>query len=402
MNPTHPFKKGIAWGLYDFANSGYFLVYVILTFPLFLSSTLMANDRWFETKWGVAQGTAILLAIFFGLIFGKAFDRVGIEKVVGKSLIAAGLASLALPFLIAFHVSGNILLIAFAFVHALYLFSLTIYDSSLKHVATGVESVEVSGWAWGWGYVGGITCMGFMALGNIFWDEYSPYSFFVASGFFLVFSYLAARSLQNKLKLFKKEDNSAPVVTIENTSGKLIQSKSRIHLLLLFILIVDGIAIFMGFFSLYATKVVHALDSDVTKMLAVLQILAFPLTGLLSGIARKSFRSLLFFCSAAWGLAGLLIVFVPSISVLWVCVCIMAGAVGTTQALLRALYADTLSKNHAISGFSVFAIVEKGAAFIGPVVAGILIPFVGYSKVLLTAGVMVALGCILIAKVVKK
>src|SRR3989338_10207260 len=118
-------KKGISWGLYDFANSGYFLVFVVLTFPLFLSQHIFPGDRWFEAKWGVTQGAAILLAVVIGLSLGRRLDKVGIQKVVPWCIRFAGVMSLLIPLLIAFKASGNILLFIFAIVHATYLFSLT-------------------------------------------------------------------------------------------------------------------------------------------------------------------------------------------------------------------------------------------------------------------------------------
>ena len=395
-------KKGISWGLYDFANSGYFLVFVVLTFPLFLSQHIFPGDRWFEAKWGVTQGAAILLAVVIGLSLGRRLDKVGIQKVVPWCIRFAGVMSLLIPLLIAFKASGNILLFIFAIVHATYLFSLTVYDASLKGVATGLESVEVSGWAWGWGYMGGIACMIIMLIVGKLSGENPTYIFFTASLFYLVSSLLSARGLKHRItNTIQKISQESEVK--QKSTDTLMLSTNRWRLLLTFVLVVDGIAVFMGFFSIYANKIVGATDSSITAMLGVLQLLAFPLTGLLVslGSSRYGLRKLLLFCGLSWSIASALVVLFPTVSILWVCVFIIAGAVGTTQALLRSLYADTVPETGSIHGFSTYAIVEKGAAFIGPLVGGSLISVVGYKPVLLVAGLMILLGCISVGRLVK-
>lgn len=390
-------KKGISWGLYDFANSGYFLVFIALTFPLFLSQHVFPGDRWFEAKWGITQGAAILIAVLIGLIFGRRLDKVGIQKVVPWCLRLAGVMSLLIPLLIIYKISGNILLFVFAIVHATYLFSLTVYDASLKQVATGLESLEVSGWAWGWGYIGGIACMLILLIVGKIFGEAPAYTFLAASLFYLAFSFLSARGLKRRLTSTMKQFSGIHEIKNVNT-GSLMQTTSRWRLLFTFVLIVDGIAIFMGFFAVYANKIVGASNSNITSMLGVLQLLAFPLTGLLISLGRFKIRSLLLFCGLAWSAAATLIVFFPAVSVLWICVFIIAGAVGTTQALLRSLYADTIPTSSSIHGFSTYAIVEKGAAFLGPLVGGSLISTVGYRPVLFVAGLMILIGCISVGK----
>jgi UMF1 family MFS transporter len=239
-----------------------------------------------------------------------------------------------------------------------------------------------------------------LVVGKLFGDI-PMYTFLTASLFYLAFSLLAARGIKQRMASLGQKISEEPEKKETHTTGTLMLPTNRWRLLLTFILVVDGIAIFMGFFSIYASKVVGASDSSITAMLAVLQLLAFPLTGLLVSMGRHGLRKLLLFCGLAWALAATCVVFFPFVSTLWIGVLIMAGAVGTTQALLRSLYADTVPDTGSIHGFSTYAIVEKGAAFIGPLVGGSLISFVGYKPVLLVAGFMILVGCLSIGKLIK-
>lgn len=385
-------RRGLDWGLYDFANSGYFLVYVIFLYPLYLLKGPMAGDPWFEAKWGLAQGLSVLFAVVLGLLLGRRFDEMGLKKVAPLLLLLPAVASFLLPLLVLVNASAYLLLASWILVQSLYLISLTVYDSSLTQVARKGESVAISGWAWGWGYMGGLTCMGLMQVGLIWWGRYSSQDFLVGSIFFAVFSAIAAWRMPALLL------ESGPLQALPPREDRI--DLERWKLLAVFVLIVDGIAIFMAFFGTFAHKVAAVSDDNITYMLALLQLLAFPLTGVVSGFAKYGIARLLKFCGAAWLLAVAISVVVPGATSMWIAVVIVATTVGTTQALLRAIYADSLDPEQAVRGFSIYAVVEKGAAFLGPTLAGLLIVGVGHRIVLAFAGVMTFIGCLVLARLI--
>jgi len=392
MKKTKIFKRGLDWGLYDFANSGYYMVYVVLIFPLYLTTVVMKGDKWLETKWGIAQGVSVVLAVLLGIIFGRILDRRNINKVVKYIAPAPALLSFLFPILIFFRASGIYLLVCYLIVQSVYLLSLTVYDSTLAHVAEGEESLNVSGWAWGWGYMGGLFCIILMQIGLKFWERFSVFDFMVGSSFFLIFAVLAAKRFPRLLKKNALKENSDLAQNKTPDAHFKIKLK-RWQLLLIFILIVDGIAIFFAFFSMYCSKVALLPETEITRMIAVLQLLAFPLTGLITSMIAKRLPVLLWFCGITWVSAGLLVILMPTRLILWTSVIIVSSTVGTTQSALRAIYSNTVTESNAIQGFSLYAIVEKGAAFIGPTIAGFLIFAVGHSFVIGMAGFMVFLGC---------
>ena len=385
--------RGLDWGLYDFANSGYYLVYVVFLYPVYLIKGPLSGDVWFEAKWGFAQGLAVVLAVLAGLLLGRKFDVLGLRRVAPWLLMLPAFASLLLPLFIYLESSVYTLFFGWILVQSLYLLALTVYDSSLTQVARGREAMGISGWAWGWGYIGGLTCMGVMQVGLIWWNRYSAADFLAGCLFFILFSALAAWRLPNLLK----QQETAKFVPSAEQKPRI----ERWKLLLVFLLIVDGIAIFMSFFSSFATKIALVSDDDLGKMLAVLQLLAFPFTGIISGLTRYSVTSLLRFCGVAWLLAVSIAMASPGPTTMWISVVIVASAVGTTQALLRAIYADSVDPAQAVSGFGVYAVVEKGAAFLGPALAGLLIVGFGHRAVIGFAGLMTFVGCLVLANLIK-
>lgn len=384
-------RKGLGWGLYDIGNSGYYLVYPLYLFPVYLSERVFPGNPHFELYWGVAQGAAVLLAVVAGIWLGGRLDARGLRRVAPPIIAVTPVTAFLLPGLVALGCGGIVLLSGYVVVHSLYLLSLTVYDASLTGVATrGEERATVSGWAWGWGYLGGLVCLAVMEVGLRFYPRYSGWDFGVGTTFYLVVSLFAARWLRRGIKV----DAIAGTATLD--SSKTHEQVAPWRLLLMMMLIVDGITVFMSFTGLYGTRVLQLPERQMTSMLALLQVLAFPLTGVIASLGAKNVPRALLMCGLGWLGTVTLLVSVGGLSGMLATIVLVSTVVGTTQALLRALYADVVPTHRAIEGFGRYAVVEKGAAFVGPVIAGILIPYVGYKPVLLVAGLMILLGSVFI------
>src|SRR5712691_4345900 len=120
MSWTRILRQGLSYGAYDFANSGYYLVYTVLVFPLYLANVAMKGDPWFEAKWGIAQGASVFVAILLGLFLGVHLDRRGIRAVAPLAMLIPAIASLFYPVLVALHASGDLLLLAYAVINSSY------------------------------------------------------------------------------------------------------------------------------------------------------------------------------------------------------------------------------------------------------------------------------------------
>ena len=388
-------KTAFGWGLCDIGTSGYFLVFPLYLFPVFLAEHVFAGNAKFELYWGIAQGLAVLLAVAAGLMLGSILDLRGMRRVAPGIVALAPVVSFLLPLCIALDVAPVVLLSVYIVVHAVHLLSLTVYDASLTHVArTGEDRAVVSGWAWGWGYIGGLVCIGLMEIGLFFYPRYSAYDFAVGALYYLIASLFAAKWLRGTLA---KEDTDDKLAKYTYNQ---VNSKSRTPwgLLLSMLLVVDGIAVFMSYTGLYGTRVLRLEERQMTAMLALLQLLAFPLTGAVATLGRRDVPRALVLCGIGWLATVVLLMLASGIGGMLMTIVIVASVVGSTQALLRALYAGQVYVRHEIEGFGKYAVVEKGAAFIGPVVAGSLIPFVGYRSILFASGIAIMIGSLLIWK----
>ncbi len=389
-------RKGLGWGLYDVGTSGYFLVFTLYLFPVYLAERIFSGNSKFELYWGVAQGVAVLLAVGVGLLLGKALDLKGLQKVAPTIVIIAPFTCLILPILVGVKASPFTLLFGYVLVHAIHLLSLTIYDASLTQISKpGADRAIVSGWAWGWGYLGGLACMALMEIGILFYPRYSGWDFGVGALFYLVVSLFAAKWLRQTL--IEQSVSKAPEPD-ETTSAY----RTPWRLLLSILFVVDGIAVFMSYTGLYGTRFLGLQERQMTLMLALLQLLAFPLTGIVATLGSRNVPKALLFCGIGWLVTVIILISASGIPGMLLTIVVVSTVVGSTQALLRALYADQILARKGIEGFGKYALVEKGAAFIGPVIAGSLIPFLGYKVVLFASGVSIMLGAFWIWKLTSK
>lgn len=397
--PVSRWRKGLGFGIYDIGTSGYFLVFALYLFPVYLSEQIFTGNVKFELYWGIAQGLAVLLAVTAGLALGRTLDLQGLQRVAPTIVALAPLACCLLPLLIAAKVRPVVLLGGYIVVHAIHLLSLTVYDASLTHVAKpGVDRAVVSGWAWGWGYVGGLACMGLMEIGLFFYPRYSAWDFGIGALFYLVSSLFAAKWLRRTLN---KQD--LPNMLVADVRERVHNpTRTPWGLLMCMLLIVDGIAVFMSYTGLYGTRILRLEERQMTSMLGLLQLLAFPLTGLVATLGCRNVPKALLLCGVGWLATVILLVSASGVAGMLMTIVVVSSVVGSTQALLRALYADQVPARREIEGFGRYAIVEKGAAFVGPVIAGSLIPFLGYRSVLIASGVAIMIGSVLIWRLTYK
>lgn len=85
----------LAYGSYDFSNSGYALTFQSFLFPLLLSSTA-DGQRSSGTLWGAVVALSSLLAVVVGPFLGRFADRIGKGGVFCFLVLLAGsLAAIA-------------------------------------------------------------------------------------------------------------------------------------------------------------------------------------------------------------------------------------------------------------------------------------------------------------------
>lgn len=383
MNKKKPNDKRalIAWCLYDWANSPFPAIILTFVFSVYFTEKVAANPIIGTALWGQMIAISGLIIAFLSPILGAISDYQNQRKpwvilFTFICIIAAALLWFAYPnkdstFYTLFCVGLGLVSLEVAMVF---------YNAMLKDLVSLQYIGRASGFGWGLGYIGGLSCL-FIALFGLI--ENTP-SFLNASResleqvraagplvavWFLVFSIPFMR--------YTKDAPNAPVPLkkaashglreLWQTLVSLKQHKNIALFLIAHLLYIDGLNTIFAFGGIYAAGTFNMNTSEVIELGIAMNIAA--------GLGAIGFAYLDDF----WGskptiLLSLAIMLVTGIGVtivtskahFWILGVTLTLCVGPVQAASRTLMAHLAPREIASQLFGIYALSGKVTTFIGP------------------------------------
>jgi UMF1 family MFS transporter len=166
-------KKSIfSWCLYDWANSVVSTIIFTFIFSVYFSRGIVGDEVLGSAYWGYAVGFAGFVIAILAPILGAFSDCYGARKPLLAFLTIATITATAMLFFAM--PSPDYIAYALTFVIiTIVCFELgqAQYNAMLSGITKNDKIGRVSGWAWGMGYFGGLTCLviallGFIGLGD--------------------------------------------------------------------------------------------------------------------------------------------------------------------------------------------------------------------------------------------
>lgn len=164
-----------SWCLYDWANTAFSTVIITFIFGVYFARSVVGDETVGSAQWSFAIAASGLVIAVMGPVLGAMADNSGARKLWIFCLsilciVPCALLWFATPNGSTPHILFVLSLVALANI-GLEL-SQVFYNAMLPHVAPKEKLGRVSGWAWGLGYLGGlsalaITLFGFIGLGEI-------------------------------------------------------------------------------------------------------------------------------------------------------------------------------------------------------------------------------------------
>lgn len=387
-----PFPRSVwHWAFYDFANSAYLLIFTTFLLPVYFTTVLGAQGMSLST-WGFANGLSTLHGVGLAIVLGRYADRTSRIRVFMASIIGSFVGMVAISAAIGSFVAYVPIL--FVLTNALFILSLSLSDSILPYVASTHESYEFSGFAWGFGYLGGIVSLIVVLFLQKLTSDYSPLVFLSVAVFYLIFSFYALHGLRG----VPLNEPAPPVKALPITPGQ------KALLLLGYFLISECITVIVVFISIFLSREVGLSTAGIGLLFLVIQLIAFPATWIGGRLAsRDNVLWLLGIAILLWGMALLLLIFSSGLFSLMIVTLLGGLAVGNSQSYLRAQYNTVIHKSESGFQFGLYSIVSEGAVFIGPIVFGIASDTLGSQKIpLLGLFVMMVLGYLIVVGVMRK
>ena len=153
-------KQLAAWCLYDWANSAYPTVITTFVFAAYFTKGVAVDPITGTSQWGLAISISALCVALIGPLLGAIADHSGRRKpwLFSFTLISA-LCAMGLWFVTP--EPGSVFMALFFVGVGTFAFELGMifYNAMLPDLSPPRKIGRWSGWGWGLGYVGGLTCL---------------------------------------------------------------------------------------------------------------------------------------------------------------------------------------------------------------------------------------------------
>lgn len=384
-----------AWAWYDCGNSAYFTTVITAIFPAFFASYAAAGLPPGEatTRFGLITTAGMAIVAVAAPILGAYGDQTARRKQLLVACAAVGILS---TFALVTITEGGWRWAALLFVvgNIGVSGSLVFYDSMLPSVAAPEETDRVSSAGYALGYLGG----GLLLVLNLAW-VLQPQWFglsgtvaaiklsFVSVGiWWLLFLIPLLRRVPEPPRLAADDDvrGAAAIAAsfrrLARTFAEIRQYRQAFLALLAMLVYQDGIQTIIRFAGIYGAEVGVGQSAQIAAF-AMVQLLGVPFAFLFGSLGgRLGTQRAIFVALGIYTVAAVLGYFMQNATHFFVIAGLVATVQGGAQALSRSLFARLIPPAKTSEYFGFYAVVERFATILGPLVFTLSSALTGSSR----------------------
>jgi len=357
------------FSLYDFSNSGYVLIFQSFLFPIFLISLNQDYIANTTALWSWIVAISTVIAIILSPFIGKLADIRNRSLVFAFLVLITGVTAIFTPIIF----SNSIILIVISFIifNCTFELSQTVYDSFLKNFAKDSNIItSISTFAWGFGYLGGVL----FAVVYLMLNKLELSTNVILS--FSAFMYLII-SVPSIL-YFRKTIDNKPIEAHKFRNLLKVRPPIPWSKIIIYWIIADCVGTIIYFAGLFAHSEIGLEVNTIGMLMLATQLLALPLTILSGKVANRigHIRTIQL-CLIVWSFILIGLFFASSLIHMILLMILVAFVIGSTQSILRAKYANNVNRDNASQGFGFYAVAQKSAAVVSPLLVGAVILLTG-------------------------
>ncbi|WP_142850506.1 MFS transporter [Telmatospirillum sp. J64-1] len=371
----------LAWCLYDFGNSAFPTVIVTFVFAAYFTTAVAPTPEEGTALWGNAMAVAGLTMALFSPVFGSIADQGGRRKPwLGTFTFLAIVTTAALWFVEpdpSFIWLALVLLVIATFTQET---ASVFYNAMLGDLAHKDWYGRISGWGWGLGYFGGLSCL-VVALFVLIEAETPPFGLDpdsaepVRAGALLVALWFAVFCIP---LFFLTPDRPStgigPVTAVRQGLRQLYTTirnarseKQLLRFLIAHALYTDGLNTLFAFGGIYAAGTFGMSVSEIIIFGIAINVTAGLGAGLFAFMDDKvGSKPTILVSLAGLSLLGGGLLFVESHFWFWVLALPLGLFVGPTQAASRSLMSHLTPDHLRAQMFGIYALSGKITSFIAP------------------------------------
>jgi UMF1 family MFS transporter len=402
----------VAWCSFDWANSAFPTVIVTFVFAAYFAKAVAADDIIGTSQWSFAVSLSMLATAVLSPLLGAVADHGGRRKPWIAVFTVLMISATALLWF-ATPKADDVLWILVCFAVANFAFETgsVFYNAMLPAIASPQTIGRLSGWGWGLGYVGGLTCL-VVALLLLIQPDPPLFGLDAAQAepvratALLVASWIALFALPFFLLTPDRPGSGLPMsealrrgfITLANTVKHLRHYRQVALFLLAHMIYADGLNTLFSVGGIYAA-VTFGMSFDELLLFGISLNVTAGIGAFVFGWVDDAIgpKPTILISLGAIGALGAAILLVDTKMLFWLFALPIGIFLGPAQSASRSLMARIAPPEVMTEMFGLYALSGKATAFMGPALFGWVTALSGSQRIgLSTIIVFLAIGAALL------
>jgi MFS transporter, UMF1 family len=381
-------RELIAWALFDFANSGYTTVVLTTIYSAYFVGVVAAGMEAYSAGmatllWSLSVGLANFTVMLTGPIVGAIADHRACKK---QFLMLSSIGCVIATALLAMAEPGQVGLAMLLVTVSAIMFSFgeNLIAAFLPELVAKEKMGRLSGYGWSVGYFGGLLTLG-LCLWFITWgrqqgmedSDIIPITLLITAAIFALtalptFLWLQERS-QPQAVLDKKGYIQVAFTRLGDTFRQALHFQDLFRFLLTLAVYQSGVSTVVVLAAIYAQEVMSFSRQELIVLIMVVNVTA-SVGAFVCGHLQDKIGSVktLAITLMLWIVAILMAYQATQPAHMWIAGNIIGIAMGASQAVGRALVSQFTPTNRSGEFLSLWGVVNRLSAIIGPVSYGLV------------------------------
>ncbi len=383
LNPGVRKRELFGWAMYDFANSGYTTVVITAVFAAYFVGGVAGGASWAPLAWTVALSISYAIVMLTMPGLGAWADRHGAKK---RLLMAVTLGCVLTTAALAWAGPGGVALAMLLVIvsNTFYTYGESLTAAFLPELARAEAMGKVSGWGWGFGYVGGMltlaACLAYVlhakALGQPA-SQFVPVTLLITAAVYglaacLTFALLGERA-QARAESSERAGLRDGLARMLASLRKARRYRDFSWLLACTVAYQGGVAVAITLAAIYAEQVIGFVQQETMVLILVLNIAAaagaFACGHLQDRIGHKLTLGITL---VGWVLTCIIAALATSKGQFWVAASIAGICMGSSQSAGRAMVGLFAPAQNLAEFFGLWTFATRLASIVGPLAYGLI------------------------------
>lgn len=412
LNPGVRKREVFGWAMYDFANSGYTTVVITAVFAAYFVGGIAGKAEWATFAWTLALSISYAIVMLTMPSIGAYADLRAAKKRL-LMLVTAGcvLTTAALAFARPGSVLTAMLLIILS--NTFYVYGESLIAAFLPELARPQSLGKVSGWGWGFGYLGGMLALG-ICLGYVIWAQgqgipaaqFVPVTMLITAVIYGAAAMVTFRLLQERAQpnpaTSQQGGLAASLDRLKKTFSQARRYQDFMWLLACAVFYQAGVAVAIATAAIYAETVIGFVQQETMVLIFVLNLAAaggaFAWGYLQDRIGHKlALGSTL----VGWVLTCVIAVLSTTKGQFWWAASIAGLCMGSSQSAGRALAGMFAPQRQLAEFYGLWSFALRLASIVGPLSYGAITWATGGNQrtAIISTAILFVIGLILLQKV---